>query len=83
MKNWKIITLVGIAVVMAALLTTSVFAMGMMGGQQRWLWRNDVWKATELAMDTTVHRIQPEQVTYQLYQTSTISLFTPSCLEAE
>lgn len=32
MKNSKIITLVGIAVVMAALLTTSVFALGMMGG---------------------------------------------------
>ena len=32
MKTSKIITLVGIAVVMAALLTTSVFAMGMMGG---------------------------------------------------
>ncbi len=33
MKNWKIITLVSIAVVAAALLTTSVFAMGMMGGR--------------------------------------------------
>jgi hypothetical protein len=33
MKNWKIITLVSIAVVAAALLTTSVFAAGMMGGQ--------------------------------------------------
>ncbi len=32
MKNWKIITLVSIAVVAAALLSTSVFAMGMMGG---------------------------------------------------
>jgi hypothetical protein len=32
MKTWKIITLVGIAVIMAALLTTSVFALGMMGG---------------------------------------------------
>ncbi len=31
MKNWKIITIVGIAAVLAAaLLTTSVFAMGMM-----------------------------------------------------
>jgi hypothetical protein len=33
MKNWKIITIVGAAAVLAAaLLTTSVFAMGMMGG---------------------------------------------------
>ncbi len=33
MKNWKIITIVGVvAVLAAALLTTSVFAMGMMGG---------------------------------------------------
>jgi hypothetical protein len=32
MKTWKIITLVSIAVVMAALLTTSAFAIGMMGG---------------------------------------------------
>lgn len=33
MKNWKIITFVSVAVVLAAgLLTTSVFAMGMMGG---------------------------------------------------
>jgi len=33
MKNWKIITIVSIAAVLAAaLLTTSVFAMGMMGG---------------------------------------------------
>jgi hypothetical protein len=35
MKNWKIITIVGVvAVLAAALLTTSVFAMGMMGGGQ-------------------------------------------------
>ncbi len=33
MKTSKIITLVSIAVVMAALLTTSVFALGMMGGR--------------------------------------------------
>ncbi len=33
MKNWKIITLVSIAVVVAALFTTSVFAIGMMGGR--------------------------------------------------
>ncbi len=32
MKTWKIITLVSISVVVAALLTTSAFAMGMMGG---------------------------------------------------
>jgi len=33
MKNWKIITIIGVvAVLAAALLTTSVFAMGMMGG---------------------------------------------------
>jgi hypothetical protein len=32
MKNWKIITLVSVAVVVAAFLTTSVLAMGMMGG---------------------------------------------------
>ena len=32
MKNWKIITFVSVAVVAAALLTSSAFAMGMMGG---------------------------------------------------
>ena len=32
MKSWKIITIVSVAVVVAALLTTTVFAMGMMGG---------------------------------------------------
>ena len=32
MKNWKIITFVSVAAIVAALLASSAFAMGMMGG---------------------------------------------------
>ncbi len=50
MKNFKILTIVGVvAVLAAALLTTSVFAMGMMGG------------GYGTATDIAIHHTRPVQ----------------------